>query len=125
MLYQMLKPRLLPKAKWIPLLLVLVACATSPARRAPAGPGGPKDGLTSAELDRFNRGKAVFERVFTPATGLGPFFNNDSCVACHDVPATGGSGSRATTSKPTRAGSTPRPRRPVTSSRQTAVRCFA
>jgi CxxC motif-containing protein (DUF1111 family) len=88
----MVKPGRFPRAKWTLLLLVLAACATSPSRRAPAGPGGPKDGLTPAELDRFQRGKAVFERVFTPATGLGPLFNNVSCVACHDVPATGGSG---------------------------------
>jgi len=88
----MLKPSSLPRAGWILLLLVLTACATSTSRRAPAEPGGPSDGLTSAQLNRFQRGKAVFERVFTPATGLGPLFNNVSCVACHDVPATGGSG---------------------------------
>src|SRR5437899_6666299 len=34
----------------------------------------------------------VFSRVFTPATGLGPLFNNNSCATCHEVPVVGGSG---------------------------------
>jgi CxxC motif-containing protein (DUF1111 family) len=88
----MSKPGPWPRVKWSLLLLVLAACATSPSSRAPAGPGDPRDGLTAAQLDRFHRGKAVFERVFTPATGLGPLWNNVSCVACHDRPAAGGSG---------------------------------
>src|SRR5256885_3693201 len=82
----------LARAKWSLLLLVLAACATAPSSRAPAGPGGPRDGLRAAQLDGFQRGRAVFERVFTPATGLGPLWNNVSCVACHDRPAAGGSG---------------------------------
>jgi CxxC motif-containing protein (DUF1111 family) len=74
------------------LLLFLAACATSPSGRAPVGPGDPREGSTPTELERFRRGKEVFERVFTPATGLGPLFNNVSCVACHEEPAAGGSG---------------------------------
>jgi CxxC motif-containing protein (DUF1111 family) len=88
----MLRLSAFTRARWTLLLLALTACATSTSGRAPAGPGGPTEGLTPAQLSRFQRGKAVFERVFTPATGLGPLFNNVSCVACHDVPATGGSG---------------------------------
>jgi CxxC motif-containing protein (DUF1111 family) len=67
-------------------LLWLAACAPPPE------PGDPLPGLTGAERERFERGRAVFSRVFTPETGLGPLFNADSCAACHDRPVTGGSG---------------------------------
>ncbi|MEQ9108827.1 MAG: di-heme oxidoredictase family protein [Limnobacter sp.] len=50
----------------------------------------PVDGLTPNQLTRFEEGKAVFEKVFTPITGLGAVFNAQSCVECHGQPATGG-----------------------------------
>src|SRR5262245_52400189 len=52
----------------------------------------PLAGLTPAELDRFNRGREVFTRVFTDATGLGPSFNAPSCASCHEEPSVGGVG---------------------------------
>ena len=55
-------------------------------------PGDPLPGLTRTERARFDRGKEVFAREFTPATGLGPLFNSTSCAECHEDPATGGSG---------------------------------
>lgn len=54
--------------------------------------GGPINGLGRSGISLFNQGKAIFSRVFTPATGLGPLFNNVSCAACHEVPVVGGSG---------------------------------
>ena len=59
----------------------------------PPGPqvGGPLTGLSAAELALFNAGKTEFLNVETPASGLGPIFNNVSCVACHAAPAPGGS----------------------------------
>jgi len=72
-------------------------------------PGDPLPGLTRAERDRFERGKQVFEREFTPETGLGPLFNSTSCRECHEDPATGGSGDEievhATAFRPAGAGS--------------------
>jgi CxxC motif-containing protein (DUF1111 family) len=59
--------------------------------RQPA-PGDPLPGLTSAELARFEAGRALFNRVFTPDEGLGPFFNENQCSACHTDPASGGTG---------------------------------
>ena len=56
-------------------LNALVTAASCPP--APK-PGDPLRGLTAEELDRFNRGKEVFERAFTPETGLGPLFNADA-----------------------------------------------
>jgi len=52
----------------------------------------PLAGLTAAELDRFNRGRAVFSRVFTEAEGLGPSFNSAACANCHEEPSVGGTG---------------------------------
>jgi CxxC motif-containing protein (DUF1111 family) len=48
--------------------------------------------LTGEQRDRFRRGRAVFDSVFTPETGLGPLFNAVSCGECHEDPASGGSG---------------------------------
>ncbi|MDQ8164440.1 MAG: di-heme oxidoredictase family protein [Gemmatimonadota bacterium] len=43
----------------------------------------PLEGLTAAEQAAFVRGDAEFGRRFSPATGLGPVFNNVSCISCH------------------------------------------
>jgi CxxC motif-containing protein (DUF1111 family) len=55
-------------------------------------PGDPLRGLTADELDRFERGRAAFSRVFTPETGLGPLFNANACAECHEDPVVGGTG---------------------------------
>jgi CxxC motif-containing protein (DUF1111 family) len=52
----------------------------------------PLPGLTSDQLHRFNRGRAVFSRVFTDTSGLGPSFNSAACANCHEEPSTGGFG---------------------------------
>lgn len=53
--------------------------------------GDPIPGITEKELGKFNIGKTEFEREHVPEDGLGPTFNQISCVACHSVPVTGGS----------------------------------
>ena len=58
----------------------------------PPKPGDPLRGLTPAELNRFQKGREVFARKFTPETGLGPLFNADACGECHESPVVGGSG---------------------------------
>ena len=52
--------------------------------------GDALPGLTAAELDLFTAGKEEFLNVETIASGLGPIFNNVSCVACHSTPVAGG-----------------------------------
>lgn len=37
-------------------------------------------------------GEAAFRRAFTPAMGLGPLYNERSCIACHLTPSAGGMG---------------------------------
>lgn len=43
----------------------------------------PLPDLTTEEMAAFARGDAEFSRRFAPSTGLGPIFNNTSCIACH------------------------------------------
>ncbi len=62
-----------------------------PPFRGPARFGDPLPGLTGAQKDAFTAGLDEFTNVEDAAGGLGPIFNNVSCVACHSAPATGGS----------------------------------
>jgi len=81
------------KAPAIALVLLSTANAFSAASCPPIPkPGDPLPGLTAAELQRFEKGREIFERVFTPATGLGPLFNADACGECHEEPIGGGVG---------------------------------
>lgn len=86
------------------------APAAPPAPNAPAAPAGapagapgnaafgqPLAGLTSAQLVAFADGRADFVERETPATGLGPIFNDVSCAACHSAPAVGGASGRTVT----------------------------
>ena len=64
----------------------------APIRPAPRPAfGDPLPGLTVDLQSAFAAGLEEFTNVETPATGLGPIFNNVSCVACHSVPSAGGS----------------------------------
>ena len=58
----------------------------------PPEAGQPLAGLDAAERERFELGRQVFERVFTDSTGLGPLFNAESCLECHEDPVSGGNG---------------------------------
>src|SRR4051812_28045960 len=55
-----------------------------------ARPGDPLPGLGGGDLTRFQAGKVAFEDVEDAEDGLGPVFNNNSCVSCHFQAATGG-----------------------------------
>lgn len=52
--------------------------------------GDPLPGLTAEQLAAFADGMEEFENIETAETGLGPTFNNVSCVSCHSAAATGG-----------------------------------
>ena len=68
-------------------------------RMNPAKPlfGDPLPGLTMAQLELFVDGKADFEKSEDVEGGLGPIFNESSCVACHNGGATGGASPRNVT----------------------------
>ncbi|MFY0628026.1 MAG: c-type cytochrome [Reichenbachiella sp.] len=44
---------------------------------------GHIEGLSSSQLQIFLAGDEAFSKVFTPETGLGPFFVTSSCNTCH------------------------------------------
>lgn len=67
-------------------VVLLAACPRPPA------PGEPVAGLSRAERQRFDSGRAVFDSVFTAEVGLGPLFNADACAECHEDPVSGGAG---------------------------------
>ena len=97
------------------LLAIVTACEQSPPTAPPspgndAAPqintevldfaaelGGPLPDLTPHQQDLFARGLGVFQTAFTPATGLGPLFNNAACSDCHEAPVVGGSGEEVET----------------------------
>ena len=55
--------------------------------------GEPLPDLTPEQLERFNAGRALFDKTFKDEEGLGPIFNQNSCASCHNNGAAGGSGS--------------------------------
>lgn len=63
-----------------------------PAPTGTAKFGDPLPGLTAAQLAMFGAGLEEFENVEDAEGGLGPIFNNVSCVSCHASGATGGGG---------------------------------
>lgn len=54
--------------------------------------GGPVRALDEGDMARFVRGRALYDRDTGITGGLGPFFNGDSCRACHSMPVIGGAG---------------------------------
>src|SRR5712691_2638924 len=67
-----------------------VLTGTSANPKPSASFGDPLPGLTTAQLADFAAGQDEFQDEDTPESGLGPIFNNVSCVACHSAPAPGG-----------------------------------
>lgn len=52
--------------------------------------GKPLEGLTLDQLKQFREGRDAFQVSEDASDGLGPIFNDNSCVACHFSPAVGG-----------------------------------
>ncbi len=73
-----------------------------PAGNPPQAPGAqgfgaPLSGLTVNQTVDAMDGTGLFVTPRTPATGLGPIFNDVSCAACHATPSVGGWGRTTTT----------------------------
>jgi len=85
--------------------LLLTGNAGAQARRNAVGrPDSPAPaagealaGLTTAQRSDFVDGLADFKSEETVNDGLGPVFNERSCVACHSVPTSGGGSTRTVT----------------------------
>src|SRR6185369_16093941 len=67
------------------------------AGAAEPGFGDPLPGLTADERGLFEDGKVHFQQAEEVDEGVGPVFNDVSCVACHAGPAVGGSNERLET----------------------------
>ena len=80
--------------KWMPAALFGAALITlglsALGGNAATNFGDPLPGLTRDLQARFVAGLANFSGTDTPATGLGPVFNNTGCSQCHITPAVGG-----------------------------------
>lgn len=57
----------------------------------------PLAGLSAAELQRFDAGLDEFSAAEDPDEGLGPIFNEASCLTCHSVGGPGGGSTRIET----------------------------
>jgi CxxC motif-containing protein (DUF1111 family) len=76
---------------WLGLTLSRLAYGQS-AQQDVTGFGLQLPNLTATEVGQFNTGEAGFVKTQTVTDdGLGPIFNGQSCVQCHNVPTIGGS----------------------------------
>jgi CxxC motif-containing protein (DUF1111 family) len=80
-----------------PLLAVGLTLVTPFAPRPPPQPGAELAGLTADQTRAFRDGLQVFRVQKTAATGLGPIFNNVSCIVCHSAGGPGGASPRNVT----------------------------
>lgn len=83
---------MVPRLAVASFVLWLGAAIGAVTAQAPATPGRPLPGLTSAEFSEFRLGLDDFIEVESAEEGLGPAFNGTSCAVCHSVPAVGGGG---------------------------------
>lgn len=70
---------------------LLSATVSSQVPPPPQRAGDPLPGLTAPQLQAFADGLEEFTNAETPEGGLGPLFNQTSCVACHSAAGPGGS----------------------------------
>ncbi len=73
-----------------------------PPGPGPQGPngsrfGGPLPGLSALERQLFAEGRIEFEEEEERASGLGPVFNDRSCLGCHFAAGVGGGSNRTVT----------------------------
>lgn len=77
---------------WLSFVLALLMIGTVGAAQGPQF-GQPLAGLPPDVLAQFEAGQEEFESPEKVSEGLGPVFNDVSCVACHSNPKVGGDSS--------------------------------
>ncbi len=70
--------------------ILISASVSSQVPPPPLRAGDPLPGLTAPQLQAFVDGLEEFTNAETPEGGLGPLFNQTSCVACHNAAGPGG-----------------------------------
>jgi CxxC motif-containing protein (DUF1111 family) len=107
----MMRYRMRYRAAAVLLIVIVSACAFAQRARAvrtPPAPeqptpaqtgnlGDPVRGLGASQLAAWLAGRAGFNEDKDAAAGLGPIFNDVSCLRCHNGPVTGGSNQRIVT----------------------------
>jgi CxxC motif-containing protein (DUF1111 family) len=81
-------------------LCLMASWHTSLARQSQQPPAARRDMLDQSanasraadSADLVKQGAKLFLADFTPEQGLGPLFNQRSCVVCHGIPSAGGMG---------------------------------
>jgi CxxC motif-containing protein (DUF1111 family) len=96
--------RLFAFSCWFSAALIVAQPLSPPPPQAPAplpatsgSFGQIIAGATAVQQSSANQGFLDFQVVETPQTGLGPLFNDSSCLACHGNPSAGGSSRRTVT----------------------------
>src|SRR4029077_1663319 len=82
-------------SRWACAAVSTISLATSPGLLSAAEPGAPK----TPSAEELALGRELFLREWLPndprshgGDGLGPVFNDSSCVACHNLGGPGGGG---------------------------------
>lgn len=86
---QQLNGRLVTAAVAVLALAGSGAC-TKQAATEGAPPGAYRTALQDQQRSQAERGKVLFLKSFSAAEGMGPYFNEPSCSACHSQPTAGG-----------------------------------
>jgi CxxC motif-containing protein (DUF1111 family) len=84
----------------VPAVAARRRAAGHPSAPTPAQTGNlgePVRGLTAAQIAAWQSARGEFNEEKDVAGGLGPTFNDVSCLRCHSVPVAGGSNPRAVT----------------------------
>lgn len=79
--------RVLPQLLALASLAGGVLLAAAPGANAypapPSEPGAPLPGLSQSLLAEFQDGQALFQHPMSLSEGLGPIYNDTSCIGCH------------------------------------------
>ncbi|MBI3654401.1 MAG: hypothetical protein HY231_25515 [Acidobacteria bacterium] len=70
--------------------LPLHACTPAPASEAPSGFDDQTNGFVSPSM--FTKALGAFNKHYIDREGLGPVYNLETCLRCHQFPTSGGSG---------------------------------
>jgi CxxC motif-containing protein (DUF1111 family) len=73
------------------LVLPILSCVIA-FMSLPAVSQGNQRSPSSVDKALVDRGDLLFSTSLTPGQGLGPLFNNSSCIGCHSTPTKGGMG---------------------------------
>ncbi|MFT4647741.1 MAG: hypothetical protein ACI9X4_000954 [Glaciecola sp.] len=94
---QIIRPRHFFRTRYALPLALLATGGTLLAQDPQPLMGQPMLGLTPVQMQHFEEGLVQFSTPLTEALGLGPIFNEVSCISCHNQPAVGGFSTRRVT----------------------------